>query len=145
MASTTLKAYSAAAASALTTEFNSLANGSATAASSAIDNSSTLDLYLDLELNVAAQGSSRSAGATITVFILRSLDGGSTYPDANTTTAEVAAVFPLDAATTARVAVRTDIPLSPGLFKLFALNSTGQALAASSTTLRYRTHSITTA
>lgn len=143
MAETNLGAYTQAATSALTTELNSLANGSASAASAAIDNTSNLDLFMDLELNLAVQGSARSAGAIVSVYMVASLDGGSTYADVNTGVAELVAVFPLDAATTARVAVRRGVALSPGLHKLVVLNGTGQAFAASGSTLRYRTYSIT--
>ena len=143
MAETNIGAYTQATASALTTELNSLANGSASSASAAIDNTTNLDLFMDVELSVAAQGSARSAGAIVSVFMVASLDGGTTYADVNTSVAELVAVFPLDAATTARVAVRRGIPLSGGLFKLVALNGTGQAFAASGNTVRYRTYSLT--
>ena len=144
MATTSHKTYTVALTSILTTEFNSLANGSATAASSAIDNTTNLDLFMDLQFNIAAQGSSRSTGATVSVYMTTATDG-TNYDDANTTTAELVAVFPLDAATTARQSTRRDIPIPPGKFKLFALNSTGQAMAASSTTLKYATHNVLTA
>lgn len=134
-------AYTQSATSALTTELDGLTNGSTSSASSAIDNTTNLDLFMDLELNLGAAGSSRSSGATVSVYMTASLDA-SNYPDANSTTAELVAVFPLDAATTARRLVRRDIPIAPGLFKLFAVNNTGQALNASGNTLKYRTHSI---
>jgi hypothetical protein len=138
------KSYTAAIASALTTDLNSLANGSASAASAALDNTSNLDLYHDLTLTVAAQGSARSAGATVSVYLVMALDG-TNYDDANATTAELVAVFPLDAATTARQATRRDVPVPPGLFKYFVVNNTGQAFAASGSLLEFRAHSIETA
>jgi hypothetical protein len=138
------KSYTAAIASALTTDLNSLANGSASAASAALDNTSNLDLYHDLTLTVAAQGSARSAGATVSVYLVMALDG-TNYDDVNATTAELAAVFPLDAATTARQVTRRDIPVPPGLFKYFVVNNTGQAFAASGNIVEYRAHSIETA
>lgn len=134
-------AYAAAIASALTTELNSLANNTNTAASAEIDNTTDLNLYHDLTLTVAAQGSARSAGATVTVYLIMALDG-TNYDDVNETTAEVAAVFPLDAATTARQATRRDIPVPPGKFKYFIRNTTGQALAASGNLLEYRAHNV---
>ncbi len=144
MAVTKHKSYTAAIASALTTDLNSLANGSASAASAALDNTSNLDLYHDLTLTVAAQGSARSAGATVSVYLVMALDG-TNYDDANATTAELVAVFPLDAATTARQATRRDVPVPPGLFKYFVVNNTGQAFAASGSLLEFRAHSIETA
>ena len=144
MAVTKHKAYTAAIASALTTDLNSLANGSASAASAALDNTSNLDLYHDLTLTIATQGSARSAGATVSVYLTMALDG-TNYDDVNATTAELVAVFALDAATTARQATRRDVPVPPGLFKYFVVNSTGQAFASSGNILEYRAHSIETA
>jgi hypothetical protein len=144
MATTGHKAYSQSATSALTTELNSIANNANTAASAAIDNTSALDLYADIELVIAAQGSARSAGAYIAVYFVHALDG-TNYDDVNETTAELAAVYPLDAATSARRRTVRDVPIPPGLFKVFARNVTGQALASSGNTVKYRAHSITTA
>lgn len=144
MATTKHTAYVQSAASALTTELNSLANATASAASGVIDNTSDLALFMDLELVIAAQGSARSTGASILVFMVHAIDG-TNYGDVHETTAEPVAMFPLDAATTARRSAARDIPIPPGLFKLFLLNNTGQALAASGSTLKYRTHNIATA
>jgi hypothetical protein len=144
MATTKHKSYTASIANALTTELNSLGSGSASAASSALDNTSNLDLYHDLTLTVAAQGGARSAGAAVSVYLVMALDG-TNYDDVNATTAELVAVFTLDAATTARQLTRRDVPVPPGLFKYFVVNGTGQAFAASGNILEYRAHSIETA
>ena len=144
MAVTQHAAYTASIASTLTTELNALANGSASAASTAIDNTTNLDLYHDLTLTIAAQAGARSSGATVSVYLVMALDG-TNYDDVNATTAELVAVFPLDAATTARQATRRDVPVPPGLFKYFVVNNTGQALAGTSSLLEYRAHSIETA
>jgi hypothetical protein len=144
MATTKHKAYSASIASALTTELNSLANAAVSAASSAIDNSSALDLYDDLTFTIATQGGARSAGATVTVLMVQALDG-TNYDDVQVSCGQVVAVFALDAATTARQVSVRDVPIPPGLFKYFILNSTGQAFAASGNILERRPHSIETA
>jgi hypothetical protein len=144
MSTTKHKSYTASIASALTTDLNSLGSGSTSAASAAIDNTSTLDLYHDLTLTVAAQAGARSAGAFVAVYLVMALDG-TNYDDANSTTAELVATFPLDAATTARQATRRDVPVPPGLFKYFVVNSTGQAFASSGNILEFRAHSIETA
>lgn len=129
---------------ALSTELNSLANSANTAASAAIDNTTALTMFIDLELYVAVQSVARSTGATVEVYMTPALDG-TNYADANETTAELIASFPLDAATTARRCVRRDIPVPPGIYKVFARNRTGQALAASGNTVIYRTHNVVTA
>ena len=144
MAATTHKGYTAAIASILTTELNSLSNGSVSSASSAVDNSSALDLFCDFTFTIATQGGSRSTGATVSVFMVQALDG-SNYDDVQVTCSQLVAVFPLDAATTARQCSVRDVPVPPGLYKLFILNSTGQAFASSGNILEHRFHSITTA
>lgn len=143
MAITKHKSYAAAIASILTTELNSLAHNANTAASEAIDNSSALNLYHDLTLTIATQGSSRSTGSTINVYLIPALDD-TNYDAVNETTAEVVAVFSLDASTTARQITRRDIPIPPGKFKYFIRNASGQALAASGNILEYRAHSVET-
>lgn len=143
MAVTKHKAYTASVANILTTEMNSLGNTANSAASSTIDNTSNLDLYHDLTLNIAAQGSARSAGASVVVYLIMALDG-TNFDAVNENTAEVVAVFPLDAATTARQLTRRDIPIPPGLFKYFVRNITGQLLASSGNVLEYRAHSVET-
>ena len=144
MSTTKHKAYSAAIASVLTTDLNSLASGGTSAASAALDNTSALDLFADLTLTIATQGSARSAGANVAVYLTQALDG-TNYDDAHAGTAELVAVFSLDAATTARQSSRRDVPIPPGLYKLFLVNNTGQALAASGNILEHRMHSIETA
>lgn len=142
MATTKHKAYSAPIASVLTTELNSLANGSISAASSAIDNTSGLDLYDDLTLTIATQGGARTG--VVTVKMVQALDG-TNYDDVEATCGQTVATFPLDAATTARQCTVRDVPIPPGLFKYFLLNSTGQAFASSGNILERRPHSLETA
>lgn len=143
MAVTTHNGYTAAAVPQLTTGLNSLANATNSGASATIDNTTNLDLYMDCELVLAAQGAARSTGATVTLYIVNSLDG-TNFDDVNETTAEVGGVWPLDAATTARRRTIRDIPVSPGKFQLFIRNNTGQAFAASGNTVSTRFHSVKT-
>ena len=119
----------------LSTELNSLANGSSVL-SGAIDNSAGTYKYLDLHFYIAAQGSARSAGAYVNIEICVSVDG-TNYCDATSPIAAPFARFPLDAATTARYATRAIIAIPPRLFKLNLTDSTGQAFASSGNLLKY--------
>lgn len=143
MAVTKHDAYSASIASVHTTSLNSLANNANSAASSAIDNTTALDLYDDLTLTLGTQ-TARSTGAVVIVYLIMALDG-TNYDAVNEITAEVAAVFRLDAATTARQLTVRDVPIPPGLFEYFVRNQTGQAFAASGNILERRPHSLETA
>lgn len=126
----------------LDTGLNSLANNANSVASpTAINNATALELFVDFELVIATQGTARITGATIQIFMTQAVDD-TNYGDTHESTAELVAVFPLDAATTARRAAVRDVPIPPGLFKFFLRNATGQALAASGNTLKYRVHSI---
>ena len=132
-------------ATALTTELNSLADSTTdttgfSAVSAEIANETDLYQYINLELVVATQGGARSAGAFVVVYINYSADG-TTYDDtSNKPIAALLAVFQLDAATTARRLTKVNIPIPPLDFKLLVLNDTGQALAATLNTLKYRRH-----
>jgi hypothetical protein len=128
----------------LSTELNSLASGSATAASTAFDNTTNKHLFADIELNLAAQGANRTAGANISVYMVHATDG-TNYGDVNATTAQLVAYFPLDLTTTARRATVTDVAIPPLLVKFFAVNNTGQALAASGSTIKVGTRYVVTA
>src|SRR5204863_4996442 len=123
-----LKAY-ATTVSALTTELNALANSANTVASAAIDNTTNLYPFADIELNLPVQGTARTAGASVKVYITVRTDA-TNFGDVNETTAEMIAVFPLDAVVTARRLTRRMIPLPPEQYKIFARNETGQTLAA---------------
>ena len=134
----------------LSTDLNTLADSTSdttgfSAVGAEISNGTDLKRYIALELVVAAQGSARSAGGFVAVYINYSADG-TTYDDtSNMAFSEVLTVFALDAATTARRLTRVNIPVAPVDFKLLALNNTGQAFAASGNTLKYRTYNETVA
>ena len=142
MADTTHKAYTSSAATALSTDLNSLANATASAASAAIDNSTVLDLYADWELVLGTQ-TARTAGCAVSLYITPSLDG-TNYADVSSSSAELLGVFTLATGTGASRVVIRDTPIPPGLFKVFVVNSSTQAFNASGNTVKYRTHSIKT-
>lgn len=118
----------------LSSELNSLGNNANSLASTAYDNSGLRYPWADITLNAAAAGAARSAGAAIAVYMTPRTDG-TNYDDANEITAELVAVFPLDATTTARRRTVRRISLPPENVKFFARNLTGQALAASGSTV----------
>ena len=134
----------------LTTELNSLAASTSdttgfSAASAEISNATDRNRFMALQLVLAAQGSARSTTAAVMVYINYAADG-TTYDSAgNKIYGEVIAIFPLDAATTARTLTRVDIPIPPVDFKLMVLNNTGQAFAANGSTLKYITYNETVA
>lgn len=129
---------------ALATELNSLASGTNSAASAAIDNSASHAIYHDLEL-VCTFGTAPAANSAVEVYIVPSVDdtnyadgGGSVTPAGNL----LAGVFFVRAVTTAqRVALR-GVEVPPGSFKYVLRNTSGQAMAATSNTLRYRPHEL---
>lgn len=139
MATTFSWATPEAAASALTTELNALANATRCAPSAAIDNSSGLYLYMDAELNVT-YGTNPSTGGYCGLYLLPSLDG-TNYADGDASTvpqkALLVGVFELRASTSAQRLELTRIPIPPRKFKLLVDNQAGQAMGATGNTLKY--------
>ena len=118
----------------LTTDLNSLADSTNSALSSAMDftiadTAHRLPLG-SFTLTVAAQGSARSSGAKVKLFIVPAFDG-TNYDATNETTAIASGSFNLDAATTARQCSLLHVAIPPCPFKVFLRNETGQPLAAS--------------
>jgi len=122
----------------LSTGLNSLANTSAVL-SDAIDNTSGLKKYINLELTLAQQGGARTAGGYVRIDICPSVDG-TNYCDVTAPCARQLTQFNLDAATTARVVTRMNLEIPPAKFKLNLVNITGQAFASSGNTLKYTLH-----
>lgn len=132
-------------ATALSTELNSLANNSNSAASSAIDNTSALELVFDVELVTGSLGAAASAGARIDLFVLVSVDG-TNYPDTSEVSAQPILSFPMQAQTGAqRVTRALAFENPPALMKFFARNVSGQALNASGNTIKIRARHLTAA
>ena len=134
--------------SALTTELNSLATATWSAASSAIDNTSTLDLVSDFELYVT-YGTNPSAGGYCALAVLPAIDGTPTFVDGGGSVAPqnslIVGVFELRAVTTAQRVGLRDVVIPPGQFKVAVYNAAGQTMASSGNTLKYRTHNLTVA
>lgn len=126
---------------ALSTELDSLANGSSAALSAEEDNSVSGQRWPTamVEIYIAAQGTARSAGAGVSLFVVPSTDG-TNYGDSTTAATlnnYMAGVFALDAATTARY-ITGRIVLPPTKYKITLRNDTGQVFAASGNTVKIR-------
>jgi len=142
MAEFTLSGYKVAIATALTTDLNSLANGSTSALSGEIDNSTTKYLYADMELYLASLYP--AAGGYVALYLVPTVDG-TNYPlfdtGASPGTANnnyfVGSFTTLNASGIQRIAMR-EIQLPPGKYKLAVYNGAGVALAASGNTLSWR-------
>ncbi len=136
----------ASAATVLTTELNSLANNALCTASSAQDNDTAgvRYPYAQAEIYIAAQGTNRSAGAYLALYIIPEVDG-TNYGATTDECAEnyfAGAVSLDDAATDARYAILNEVRLPPGDFKVALRNGTGQSLAASGNTVKLRPYSV---
>jgi hypothetical protein len=120
----------------LDTELDSIANGSLTAASAAIDNTTTRHRHCAFTLTLGAQ-TARTAGATVSIYRNDALDG-SNY-DTVDATAPLVAVISLPTGTAAGQWTRVVRNcLTPGLFKFFAGNNSTQTTAASANLLEIR-------
>lgn len=123
-----------------TTDLNALADG-ASVIGAAIDNSSGLDMYMDVEINLAEQASARDAGAYVSIQLASAPDG-TNYWDEEIQSNKTVAVIPYDAADATRRNGAQMIPVPPGLFKLECTNETGQAWAATGNVMSYRLYSV---
>lgn len=129
-------------ATALSTELNSLANGSYSNASGAIDNATGLYQFMQLELYLASL--TPVAGQSVAVYLLPTLDA-TNYADGGGAVAPSSGAFLCSfelraaAATQRRVSRILEIP--PLSFTLVVNNVTitsGVAFASSGNTLKYR-------
>lgn len=129
----------------LSTGLNSLGNNTMSAASSAISNQTNLDIYVDIEVNLASL--SPAAGAYVALYILEAVDG-SNYPaqsdsDLRLTGTQLLCVIPVGvtATTAQRVAVR-NIIIPPGTFEIKLDNQTGVSLGASGNTVKFNAYDV---
>lgn len=123
----------------LSTELNALASSNGKAVSAAIDNSTYLDLFDDLELAVDFV-SAPTVGTVVEVYLLPSIDGGTTYPDGSTSVLPQSSLyvggFAVRSTTAAQVMSLRGVALPAGRFKYLVQNTTNQAFPASGSTLR---------
>lgn len=135
--------YTQSAATAISTDMNSDADGDY-AISSAIDNSSNLDEFMDVEVYLASLDLSAQINPCIYIWIITRFDG-TNFTDGDVTDGvgrAPDAIIPLNegsgAETKREIARRLILP--PEQFKILYQNKTGQTLASSGNTIKYRTY-----
>lgn len=123
----------------MTTELNSLTS-TGSALSSAVDNDTDLDLYMDIE-GLFTFGTGPTAGSVLEVYLVSSLDA-TNFEDGSTTGPIVPAngyvgCFVLRSVTTAQRMIIRGVAVPPTDFKLMVVaRTTGQTAAASGNTVR---------
>lgn len=128
----------------LTTELNSLANGSSSALGTEYDNSSNLYMWALFEVNVTF-GTNPTAGNLLNLYLVPAPDG-SNYDDGSSSIVPPISCYiggaPVRAVTTAqKIPVGltnppTLIPIPPTKFKLLLINNSGQAFPSSGSTVK---------
>lgn len=134
--------YKAAAANRLTTELNSLANGSTSALSAEVDNTTNLYKYADFEVNLAS--AAFTGTPSVSLYIVPSQDG-TNYPDwdagaspGNGNNNYWIGDVQLKAATGTERHVLRGVLLPTGKYKVAARNNSGVSLASSGNTVSER-------
>lgn len=131
----------------LSTELNSLANGSA-ALGAEYDNSSNLYLWGVFELAVTF-GSAPTAGSLINLYFEIAADG-SNYSDDQSISSAYIGGFPLRNVTSAQrvplaLGMSGPIWLPPTKFKVRAVNNSGQSFPSSGSTIKMVPHRLQSA
>lgn len=129
----------------LSTGLDSLGNSTMSAASTAIANQTNLDMYVDIEVNLASL--SPAANSYVALYILEAVDG-SNYPaqsdaDLRLTASQLLCTVPTGttAGTAQRIAVR-NVLIPPGSFQIKLDNQTGVALNASGNTVKFNAYNV---
>ena len=122
----------------MSTELNSLAASAVAVATTAIDNTTGLDLLFDFDLSLATT-SSRAAGGFCKLGVSRAIDG-TNYGAQDNESVRWYDIVGVVSGTTAKVLSFYDIPLGPGFQKIVIYNGLSVAFAASGNTGKYRIH-----
>jgi hypothetical protein len=129
----------------LSTEMNSITNGSVSTLSAAQDNTTAGTRYplAQVEIYIAAQGTNRAVGAYVALYFIPELDG----TNYGNTTDEcldnyfVGSASLDDAALAARYLILDQVKLPVGNYKVAVKNGTGQSFAATGNTVKLRAYS----
>ncbi|MGE5165130.1 MAG: hypothetical protein ACM3IH_14050 [Sphingobacteriales bacterium] len=124
---------------------NSLGSASMSSASAAYDNATNLNIYVDIEVNLASL--SPASGAYVALYIAEQADG-TNYPapsaaDMRLSQTQLLCIIPVGttASTAQRVVVR-NVVIPPASFKIYLDNQCGVALAASGSTVKFLAYNI---
>ena len=125
----------------LSTELNSLANSTRTAAGTEVDNGVNKDVYGKLELKVTF-GVAPTANSYMDIYMVTATDG-STYEDGSSSVDpgvhNLVDRIPVRAVTTAQILTGRLFHMLPAKTKFLILNASGQSFPASGSTLRLYT------
>jgi hypothetical protein len=122
----------------LSTELNSLASNTMSAAGTEYDNSTNLNQYGFLEVDINVFGVAPTANRTLEIFMVKAPDG-TNYETSPTTTvqnAERVAIIPVLANTSAQKYTTPIFQLPPCKVKFLLWNNTDQALDAAGHTVK---------
>ena len=131
---------------ALSTGLNSLANDGL-AISSAIDNSTNKDLFIDIEVYLASVDLSSQTNPAIYIWLVARTDG-TNFEDGGSSVAPARApdaIVPLREVNGAQRVFARMLMATPDQFKILVQNKTGAALASSGNTVKYSTYGETVA
>lgn len=136
----------------LSTELNALVASSGKAISAALSNSADINghngyLFADLELAVDFV-TAPTAGTVVELYLLPSIDGGTTYPDGSTSILPQSSLyvggFAVRNTTAAQVMVIRGVALPPGSYKYLVQNTTNQPFPATGSTMRQNVYQLST-
>ncbi len=121
-------------------QLNNLADGAGVIGEE-INNTSNLDFYMDVELDLASVNLSGETNPSVAIYLLKSIDG-TNFSDTRASASTQAVVIDVAATNAAHREVRGPIIIPPGKWKTYLVNNTGQAFTADANNhLTYRSYS----
>jgi len=137
----------------LAATLNALGNNTTDLGATVIDNNTSRNTYMDLELMLASLDLSAQSNPCVEIYLIESIDGGTDYDTATDATATAVLYPPIDkllctiglrkgAGAEAKVAIKAGLVIPPSKFKLLFINKTGVALAGTTNILSYRLYDV---